>query len=131
MVSEFPAGLSRTDIDYILRNDSEVQSAERVDGAQAMWRIVYSFESQRPVEILIDNGINEVYVQSLIRIDTEHIVDALSTLEPFAVVGLAIMSDTLFMRSGFFIEHSTIHALTNSYRAVALAYLRYQQKILA
>jgi hypothetical protein len=85
----------------------------------------------QPVEMLIDNGINDIYVQVLVPIDADHIPEALNALEPFGVVGLTIMQDGLFMRSGFFMEHSTIHALTNSYRAVAMAHLRYQQKISA
>lgn len=131
MANEFPAGLSRSDIEFILKNDDEVLSVERIDGAKALWRISYSFEGQQPVEMLIDNGVNEIYVQVLVQVDADHIVEALSALEPFAVVGLTIMNDMLFMRSGFYIEHSTMHAFTNSYRAAAYAYLRYQQTISA
>lgn len=130
MRSEFPAGLNRSDIDLILSADPQVIAVERVDGAKAMWRIVFAPDDQSPVEIVIDNGVNEIYVQSLIQIDTDHIFEALTVVGPIAVVGLAVMGETLFMRSVFFIGHSTMHALTNSYSALALAYGRYQQAIL-
>lgn len=131
MTSDFSAGLSRSGIEYILQLDSEVLSVERVEGPSAMWLISVSFEGGQPVEMLIDNGINELYVQALIQIDADHIAEALRAVEPIAVVGLALMDDRLYMRGAFYIDYSNMHALTNSYRAVAFAYLRYQQAISA
>lgn len=127
MRSEFPAGLSRSDIDFIIQHDQDVLSIERVEGAKALWKISVSVDGQAPVEMLIDNGINDIYVQVLLAIDTDHTVEALHAIQPYAVVGLVTINGSLFMRSGFFIEHSTMHALTNSYRAVAFAYSAYQQ----
>ncbi|HLU27233.1 MAG TPA: hypothetical protein VKZ65_02260 [Glycomyces sp.] len=131
MVSDFPAGLSRSDIDFILQHDDEVLSSERIEGAKALWKISYSLEGRQPVELLIDNGVNEIYVQVFVQIDADHIVDALNVVQSYAVVGLTVINEMLFMRSGFFIEHSTMHALTNSYRSVAMAYLKYQQDLAA
>ena len=124
MDTEFPAGLSRSDIDFILHHDQDVGSVDRI--RDALWRITYTAGVESPVEILIDNGVNDIYIQSLIQVDADHVLDALTATGPIAVVGLAILRDTLFMRSAIFIEHSTMHAFTNSYNALALAYGRYQ-----
>lgn len=129
MRSEFPAGLSRSDIDYIMQNDADVLSVERIVGPDAMWRISISYEGHPPVELFVDNGINEEFVQILVNIDANHIIEALSAVGPIAVVGVCVKEDRLFLRGAFFIKHSTMHALTNCYRAVALAYKYYQQAI--
>jgi len=129
MRSDFPAGLDRSTIEYILEHDDEVLTVERIDGATALWKISVSVDGRDPVVMVLDNGVNEIYVQALLAIDHEHIADALSAVGPIAVVGVAILEDTLYMRSGFFIEHSTMHALTNSYCGLAYAYWRYQQAI--
>lgn len=73
--------------------------------------------------MLIDNGTNDICAQALVRID------ALNAVAPFAVVGLALMGGVPYLRGALFVEHSTVNALTNTYRAAALAYLSYQQKI--
>jgi len=118
-------GLTRADIEYILKADADMVSVERIGDVPALWRVSYSIDGKPPIEMMIDNGINEIYVQVLIQIDTDHIVEALSALGPYATVGLAILSDMLFIRSAFYIEFSSMHAFTNSYHAAALAYLHY------
>jgi hypothetical protein len=128
-MSDFPAGLGREDIEFVLKHDNEVVSVERLHDRKAIWRISYAPEGRGPVQVILDNGINEIYLQALIPIDSDHIVEALSTVQPYATVGLTLFDETLFMRSSFFPAHSTIHALTNSYRGLALAYLRYREVI--
>jgi hypothetical protein len=125
MASEFSAGLTRSDIAFIMQHDAEVISMEEIDGAAALWRISVSVEGGSPVEMLIDNGINELYVQALVQCDSNFIYEALSATEAIAVVGLTVISDQLFMRGALFIEHSTMHAFTNTYRAAAIAHNRY------
>ncbi|MBB1021148.1 hypothetical protein G6030_07615 [Dietzia sp. E1] len=122
-------GLTRADIEHILKADADMISVERIGDAPALWRVTYSIDGRPPIEMMIDNGINQIYVQVLIQIDADHIFEALSALGPYATVGLAVLSDMLFIRSAFYIEFSTMHAFTNSYHAAALAYLHYLDTI--
>lgn len=122
-------GLTRSDIEYILKADADMVSVERIGDVPALWRVSYSIDGKPPIEMMIDNGINEIYVQVLIQIDTDHVIEALGALGPYATVGLAILSDMLFIRSAFYIEFSSMHAFTNSYHAAALAYLHYLESI--
>ena len=124
-LSSFPAGLTPADIDYILQTDADVVALERIDGAKAMWKMSVSVEGAVPVEMIADNGINEIYFQVLIGIDSDHIFEALTAIAPYAVVGLSFVGEGLFMRSAFWVEFSNIHALTNTYRAAALAHGAY------
>lgn len=129
-LSEYPAGLSPTDIEYILQNDAGVVALERIDGAKSMWKMSVSVDGGTPVEMIADNGINEIYFQVLIRIDSDHIVEALTAIAPYAVMGLSFVGEGgLFMRGAFYVEFSNMHALTNTYRAAALAYAAYEQAI--
>ncbi|MFC4852799.1 hypothetical protein [Actinophytocola glycyrrhizae] len=129
MAGEFPAGLSSSDIEFLMRNNDDVVSMERVDGAKALWKIAVSVEGAEPVQVLADNGINDIYFQALVQIDMDHVGDALSVLQPYATVGLAIVGEALFMRSAFYVSFSNMHALSNTLRAVALAYTAYRQVI--
>lgn len=129
-LSEFPAGLGSTDIETIMQSDAEVVSLERIDGAKAMWNIAVSVNGAAPVQMIADNGINEIYFQVLIRIDSDHIVEALTAVSPYAVLGLSFVGDGgLFIRGAFYVEFSNMHALTNTYRAAALAHGAYEQAI--
>lgn len=128
-MSDFPAGLSHADVEFVLQHDNEVVSAERLEERKALWKVSYAPEGRGPVQIILDNGINEIYLQALIPIDSDHIVEALNTIQPYAVVGLTLLNESLFMRSALYPAHSTIHALTNTYRALALAYLQYREVI--
>ncbi|MGO4230183.1 hypothetical protein AB4Y72_15085 [Arthrobacter sp. YAF34] len=129
-LSEYPAGLSQGDIEFIMQNDVDVVSLERIDGAKAMWKASVSVEGATPVQMIADNGINEIYFQVLIRIDSDHIVEALTAISPYAVLGLSFVGDGgLFIRGAFYVEFSNMHALTNTYRAAALAYGTYERAI--
>ncbi|MDO5052546.1 MAG: hypothetical protein Q4E05_06615 [Pseudoclavibacter sp.] len=129
MRNESPVGLTRSEIETVLERDEDVLRVERIESAKALWRVSYSFEGQPPMEMLIDNGIDESYVQVLVQIDAHHLDEALSTLEPFGTVGLAMMDGMLLMRSGLCPEHSNAHALIDGYRAVAFAHFRYREAI--
>ncbi|QXV56620.1 hypothetical protein CVV72_06065 [Amycolatopsis sp. TNS106] len=107
--------------------NDDVVHLERVDGPAAMWKVSVSVEGADPVHMLADNGINEIYFQVFVQIDVDHIVEALRVLQPYATVGLTLMNDSLFIRSAFYLEFSNMHALSNTLRAVALAYRAYQR----
>jgi hypothetical protein len=128
-LSSFPAGLTPADIDYILQSDADVVSLERIDGAKAMWKMSVSVDGAVPVEMIADNGINEIYFQVLIGIDSDHIFEALTAIAPYAVMGLSFVGEGLFMRGAFWVEFSNMHALTNTYRAAALAHGAYAQAV--
>jgi hypothetical protein len=128
--SDYPAGLSRGDIEFIMQHDVDVISLKRIDGAKAMWKLAVSVEGAAPVQMIADNGINEIYFQVLIRIDSDHIVEALTAISPYSVLGLSFVGEEgLFIRGAFYVDFSTMHALTNTYRAAALAYGAYEQAI--
>lgn len=127
MASEFPAGLSRSEIQDIMQHDNDVVHLERVDGAAALWKVSVSVEGAEPVHMLADNGINDIYFQVLVQIDSDHIVEALRVIQPYATVGLTIMNDALFIRSALYVSFSNMHALSNTLRAVASAYLAYRR----
>lgn len=103
-----------------------------------MWQAEVSVEGREPVNVLVDNGINEIYVQALIRLDYDGITPverellvaaALTALEPYATVGMAQLGGDIFLRSAFFIDHSTIHAFTNTLKAIVMAYAAYDRQI--
>jgi hypothetical protein len=129
MTSDFPAGLSCSDIQFLMQNNNDVVSMEQVDGAKALWKIAVSVDGAAPVQMLADNGINDIYFQALVQIDMDHIGDALSVIQPYATVGLAIVGEALFMRSAFYVSFSNMHALSNTLRGAALAYTAYRQAI--
>ncbi|MET9232160.1 hypothetical protein [Lentzea sp. NPDC003310] len=131
MASEFPAGLSRSELDFIMRHDNDVVALERIEGPAALWKVTVSVEGGAPVELLADNGINEIYFQVFVQIDTDHLVEALRAVQPFATVGVVVMNDSLFLRSAFYMDFSNVHALSNTLRAVALAWTSYQETIAA
>lgn len=129
-LSSYPAGLTPADIEYILQNDADVVSLERIDGAKSMWKMSVSVDGAEPVEMIADNGINEIYFQVLTRIDSDHVFEALTAVAPYAVMGLSFVGEGgLFMRGALYVEFSNMHALTNTYRAAALAHGAYVQAI--
>ncbi|SNU02183.1 hypothetical protein SAMN06298212_12720 [Ruaniaceae bacterium KH17] len=128
-MSEFPAGLDRDGLEYIMELDDDVRSFERIEGATAMWRVVVERDGQGPVEMFVDNGLNEIFVQAFVRIDSAHLATALETVQTIGIVGLVTINGDVFIRSGFLIGESTIHAFTNCYGAVAIAYHLYHQAI--
>lgn len=138
MVSEYPAGLSRQILEEVMRLNDDVVSYGRVEGPSAMWQAAVSVEGGEPVNLVVDNGINEIYVQALIRLDYDGITPnerellisaALTALEPYATVGLTQFGGNIFMRSAFFIDHSTIHAFTNTLTAIVLAHAAFNRQI--
>ncbi|WP_431240997.1 hypothetical protein ACQ86B_29170 (plasmid) [Mycolicibacterium aichiense] len=138
MTSEFPAGLDRMTLEEVLRLDSDVLSFERLNDQGSMWRAAVSVEGGEPVNVFIDNGINELYVQALIPVDYDEITveerqlviaSAMTALEPYAPVGLAAMGGRLYLRSAFFIDFCNIHAFTNTLKCIVLAYVAHNRQI--
>ena len=129
MVSEFPAGLSRTDLEYVMQHLDDVIELERIEGPAALWKVTVSVDGGAPVQLLADNGINDIYFQVFVQIDTDHLVEALRAVQPYATVGVMVLNDSLFLRSSFYMDFSNIHAVSNTLRAVALAWAAYQQVV--
>lgn len=138
MVSEFPAGLDRQTLETVLNLDDDVLSFKRVNDAGAMWLANVAVEGGDPVDVIVDNGINEIYVQALLRLDYEGIspaernlviTAAMTALEPYSTVGLTQLGNGVYLRSAFFIDHSTIHAFTNTLKAITLAHSAYQRQV--
>ena len=86
-----------------------------------MWQATVSVEGGGPVNLIIDNGINEIYLQALVRLDydgispderTLLITAAMKALEPYSTVGLAELAGNVFLRSAFFVDHCNMHAFT-------------------
>ncbi|MDX8052958.1 hypothetical protein SK571_26580 [Lentzea sp. BCCO 10_0798] len=129
MVSDFPAGLDRSGLDYIMRHNNDVVELERIEGPAALWKVTVSVEGGAPVQLLADNGINDIYFQVFVQIDTDHLAEALRAVQPYATVGVVVMNDSLFLRSSFYMDFSNVHAVSNTLRAVALAWTAYQQVV--
>ena len=93
-----------------------------------MWNIAVSVDGSPPVPMIVDNGINDIYLQALIQVDPAYIAEALDVIQPFATVGLVMLGENgLWMRSSFFVEFSNMHALSNCIRGMAMAYGRYEK----
>lgn len=138
MTSDFPAGLSRQTLETVMNLDPAVVSFTRANDAGTLWQATVSVEGREPVQLLVDNGINDIYVQVLARLDYNEIetherdlliASALKALEPYSTVGLTGLGNGIYLRSAFFIDHSTIHAFTNTLQGVALAYEAYLRQI--
>jgi hypothetical protein len=138
VVSEFPAGLTRQSVETVMNLDPAVLSFSRANDAGSMWQATVSVEGGEPVNLIIDNGINEIYLQALVRLDYDEITAAernllisaaLEALVPYATVGLAELGGGIYLRSAFFIDHSTVHAFTNTLQGIALAYAAYLQQL--
>lgn len=138
MVSEFPAGLTRQTIETTLELDPAVLSFHRANDKGSMWQATFSVEGGEPVNLIIDNGINEIYLQVLVRLDYDEITPnqtnvlvtaALKALEPYSTVGLAGLAGGIYLRSAFFIDFSNIHAFTNTLQGIALAYAAYLHQL--
>lgn len=138
MVSEFPAGLNRQSVETIMDLDPDVLSHSRLNDAGAMWRVLVSVEGGEPVSLVVDNGINSIYLQVLIRLDDDSIVPsernllvaaALKALEPYSTVGLTCLGDGIYLRSAFFIDFCNMHAFSNTVKGIALAYAAYLKQL--
>lgn len=138
MVSEFPAGLSRQTIEEIMNLDPAVLSFNRANDTGSMWQATISVEGDEPVNLIVDNGINEIYLQALVRLDYDGIgpdekhlliTAAMKALEPYSTVGLTELAGNIFLRSAFFIDHSTMHAFTNTLQGITLAYAAYLRQL--
>jgi hypothetical protein len=114
--------------------DPDVVAYNRANEAGSLWQVSVSVEGRNPVDMLVDNSINSILVQALARLDYDEIpaneaqllvAAALVALQPYSTVGLTRFGSGIFLRSAFFIDHSTIHAFTNTLKGVALAYEAY------
>lgn len=122
MTSEFPVGLSRSDVRNILNLSKDVVAVEVLSEADALWRVDVAADGNPPVQMLIDNGINTIYLQILIPIEPEEVQIALDTLAAHATVGVTYLANSYYLRSAIFMNFSTALAITNTIRAMAFAY---------
>lgn len=138
MVSEFPAGLSRATIETIMNLDPKVQSFRRANDTGSMWQATVSVEGVEPVDLIVDNGINPIYLQALVRLDYNEILPeerilvitaAMTALEPYATVGITELAGGIYLRSAFFLDHSTMHAFTNTLQGIVLAHAAYVRQL--
>lgn len=75
-----------------------------------------------PLELLIDNGINRIYIQVLVEIPSDVVPEAIEAVGPFATIGVTHLAGSYRLRGTIFTEFSTVLALTNTLRAIALAF---------
>lgn len=138
MTSDFQAGLSRQTIETVMGLDPAVLSFNRANDTGSMWQATVSVEGGEPVNLIIDNGINEIYLQALARLDYDEITvaeknllisAAMEALAPYATVGLTELAGGIYLRSAFFVDHSTVHAFTNTLQGIALAYAAYLRQL--
>lgn len=137
-MSEFSAGLSRQTIETVMGLDPAVLSFNRANDTGSMWQATVSVEGGEPVNLIVDNGINPIYLQALVRLDYDEITPAernllisaaMEALVPYATVGLTELGGGIYLRSAFFVDHSTVHAFTNTLHGIALAYAAYLQQL--
>lgn len=82
---------TRSDIDLVLSSLDEFEDIRRVPEATALWDVNVVVDRMAPVRLLVDNGINEIYVQAILR---DPLLDAnpgllLEVLQNYGVVGLS------------------------------------------
>lgn len=124
---------TRSDIDLVLSAVDEFKEVRRVPEASALWDVSVVVDGREPVRLLIDNGINDIYLQALVR---DPSLDAnpgllLEVLEGYGVVGLTTLNGDLYLRAGCFLEHSEVHAITNTLLSVVYAYNTYRERLTA
>lgn len=122
-VSDLPAGMTVDDVEMVLRYNNDVVNYSAVGSSGAMWMATVSFDGNPPVEMLVDNKLNRIYLQVFAKIEPGQVDQALTTVGPYGAVGVSKLGDMFILRSAVLIEESTVHALTNALRGVALAYL--------
>lgn len=124
---------TRSDIDLVLSALDEFEEVRRVPDAKALWDVSVVVDGYEPVRILVDNGINDIYLQALVR---DPSLDAnpallLETLEGYGVVGLTTLHGDLYLRAGCFLEYSEVHAITNTLLSVVYAFNAYRERLTA
>lgn len=123
MTDNLPAGIRRESLAFLLDANSDVISVSAVGSSGALWAVDVQFDGKPPVSMLVDNALNPIYLQVIAKISPAQVPSAAEVTGPFAVVAVARLGESFFLRSAFFMDHSNIHALSNSLRGVALAYL--------
>lgn len=123
MSSDLPAGIRRDSVAFLLEANSDVISVSPVGSSGALWAVEVQFDGRPSVSMLVDNALNPIYLQIIAQISPTQVPRAAVASGPFAVVAVARIGESFFLRSAFFIDHSNIHALSNSLRGVALAFL--------
>jgi hypothetical protein len=138
VVSEFPAGLTRQTIESIMSSDPKVISFSRANESGSMWQATVAVDGGEPVDLIVDNGINPIYLQALARLDYEGVTpderallidSAIKSLGPYATVGLAELGGGIYLRSAFFMDHCNMHAFTNTLQGIVLAHAAYVRQL--
>ncbi|AXH95467.1 hypothetical protein [Ornithinimicrobium avium] len=124
---------SRSDIELVLSTLDEFEDVRRVPEAKALWDVSVVVDGTSPVRLLVDNGINEIYVQGILR---DPCLDAnpallLEVLQGYGTVGLASLQGDLCLRGSCFLEYSQVHAITNTLLSVVYAFNDYRGRLAA
>lgn len=124
---------TRSDIDLVLSSLDEFEDIRRVPEATALWDVNVVVDRMAPVRLLVDNGINEIYVQAILR---DPLLEAnpgllLEVRQNYGVVGLSSLGGDLCLRGGCFLEHSNVHAISNTLLSVVYAYNDYRGRLAA
>lgn len=92
-------------------------------GPRAMWTADVVVDGLAPVRVVIDNGINGVYLQALIRdpLDDQHPRLLLEVAERSGIVGMTCIDGELFLRCSCILEDSSVDAIAKTLLAVAHA----------
>lgn len=124
---------TRSDIDLVLSTLDEFADVKRVPEATALWDVSVVVDGKDPVRLLVDNGINDIYVQALVRDSCLDVNPGLllEVLEGFGVVGLTTLNGDLYLRAGCFLKYSEVHAITNTLLSVVYAYNHYRERLVA
>lgn len=122
---------ARGDIDLVLSALPEFQEVTRVSEVTALWDVMVAVDGCPPVRLLVDNGINDLYLQALLRdlsLD-ENPSLLLEVASDYGVVGLISFGDDLYLRAGCFLEFSDVGAITNTLLAVVYAFHDYRRRL--
>lgn len=122
MPSGLPAGISRHDIEVVLSAYNRVTSYRQIADLGSTWIAEVAIDGHSPVDVIVDNGINPIYIQLLISIPPEAAATAIEATMPFALVGVAYVGESLYLRLTLFADHSTMAALKNSLHVITIAY---------
>lgn len=122
MTSSLPVELARHDIEAVFAADSSVVESARFSDMDTLWRIKFWHDGKPAVEMLVDNGINVIYLQVLVQVPAKEFDRAMGVVTPYAVVGVTELAGNYYLRGTVFMDFSTAKAVCNLLRAVYLAY---------
>lgn len=82
MAAELHAGLVRKDLEVVMEALSDVLGYRAVGITGALWSAEVEVEQRPPVTVPVDNGINPIYCECLVPVDTAHLAAAAEVCSP-------------------------------------------------